>query len=320
MKRMTKILILYYSQSGQAALAAGTLARVLNVDDVNLTVERIAPVRAYPYPWRSPIDFFGVLPECHLGPLPELSPIQTTPQTKFDLVFLIYQVWFLAPSPPIQSFLNSPLSAILEGSKVVTVSVSRAMWHSASETMKELLDRVKAKHIDHIALTHQGPAWATLVSVPRAALTGASNGLWGLFPPAGLGESELKRLEGLAETILGRRDEILQKEPRSLLTGREAAPVNVRSLLPEFLGRYYFLAGAYSIRFLRRAGKLSESIGLVVFIVVLFWLIVAGIPLLSLLQTMIGPLIRRWTQERRARLEEPSGGSIFRAASETKIR
>ena len=313
---MTKILLLFYSQSGEAARAVEVLSRVLSVSDVELVVERIVPTKPYPSPWRSPIDFFGVLSECHLGPLPKLEPVGFASHDKYDLIILVYQVWFLAPSLPIQSLLNSPSAEICRDAKVITGSVSRAMWHSASETMKRLLASLRARHIDNISLTHQGPAWATFVAAPRALLTGRKDGLLGVFPPAGLDEAELARLARLATVILNQRERLREPDHHPLLNGVGATRVKVRSMLPEFLGFYYFRAWAYPLRFLKRAGKAFEAVGITIFIVCLAILILVGIPIILLIHLAISPWIRRWSAARSARLREPSDdSSLFSPAA-----
>ena len=66
----------------------------------------------YPFPWNL-YRFFDVFPECVNHEPPEIEKPQFNPDDKFDLVILAYQVWFLAPSLPIQGFLQSEYAKVL---------------------------------------------------------------------------------------------------------------------------------------------------------------------------------------------------------------
>src|SRR4051794_23749876 len=107
------ILLIYYSQSGEAERVAEVFSESLKVSGIDLTVERLQPRTTYPFPWKHIGNFFDVLPECHWGPAPALVPVRFDADRKFDLIILIYQVWFLAPSLPIQAFLNSNDARVL---------------------------------------------------------------------------------------------------------------------------------------------------------------------------------------------------------------
>ncbi len=293
---MTRILLLYYSQSGEAGRVAENLAATLHDPDVDLVVERLRPRQDYPYPWRSVGRFFAVLPECHLGPLPELETQAFDPDRKFDLVILVYQVWFLAPSLPVQAFLKSSAARVLKNTKVMTVSVSRNMWQSASETMKQLLADAGAVHIDNVVVTHQGPAWATFITTPRALLFGKKEGFWGIFPPAGLADEELTRVTRFGKAILDRRDRLQQSEAVPLLAGLGAVTINCRYVIPDLIGWYWF-----------RLGTGARLAGVYLFVVFLLFMIVVVMPLTMLGRLFFFPLINKRLTAYVHRLEQPSG-------------
>jgi hypothetical protein len=304
---MPRILLLYYSQSGDAALVAQALAGSLAVPGIELVVERLRPKDDFPLPWRSIGRFFGILPECHLGPLPELQPPRFDPDEHFDLIVLVYQVWFLAPSLPVQSLLRSAVAKVFRETKVVTVSVSRNMWQSASETMKTMLKSAEARHIDNVVLTHQGPVWATFITTPRALLYGKKDGLWGLLPPAGIGAAELARVTRIGEAIASQKDKLDQRHAGPLLRGLGAVQISHRYLLPELVGFHYFRTWA---RILHALGRLSTGLrraGVYVFVASLLVVIVVGIPLSFLVRLLLWPFIGRRIKAYAERLAEPSG-------------
>ena len=165
-----RILLLYYSQSGDVAQIMETfVAPIKNLPNVELTLERVEPTEPYPFPWRTLTGLLSIFPECHRGGGAGIRPLSIRPDSPFDLVILGYQVWFLAPSLPIQDFFRSEFARVLQGAKVITLCVSRNMWQSGSETMKQLLRDAGASHLDNIVVNHQGPPFATFVSIPRAS-------------------------------------------------------------------------------------------------------------------------------------------------------
>jgi hypothetical protein len=300
-----RILLVHYSQSGDAARVADTLADALRSPGVEIDRVCIRPVHAYPFPWHSLFRFFNVLPECQLGPPPPIEPVDLPPDP--DLVVLVYQVWFLAPSLPVQGFLASPAAAVLSGRKVITVSVSRNMWQSASETMKKRLADLGAQHIDNIVVTHQGPPWATFITAPRLLLFGKKEPFWKVFPPAGLAEDELGRVRRLGEAIRQRLDLVgAGQPPRSLLRGLGPVEVNRRYLLPELIGWYLFRGWAHVLRLLGRIGRPLRYVGLALFMLFLVAIVALGIPLIFLVSLLFFPLVRLATNPYAARLAEPS--------------
>src|SRR5438105_1722488 len=100
---LRRVLVLYYSQSGDVATIAETfLVPIRNVPDVEVVVERLEPKAPYPFPWRTLSRLLSVFPECHRGgDGTGIRPLSIRADERFDLVILAYQVWFLAPSLPI---------------------------------------------------------------------------------------------------------------------------------------------------------------------------------------------------------------------------
>jgi hypothetical protein len=303
---MKRILVVEYSQSGDVAKVADAFTRPLNRPGIELRRERIQPLAHYPYPWRSVGRLFGVFPECFVGPSEGIHPPSFSPHERFDLVILAYQVWYLNPSIPLQAFLRSDHARVLRDTPVITLCVSRAMWHSASETMKRMIRDAGAIHIDNVVITHQGPPFSTFVSVPRALLTGKKDRLWGIFPPAELGQNELDRSERLGAAVASRLDD-LRPPYTPLLSGLGAVEVKRRYIAPELTAWYLYRGIA---RFVVRVGRRSE--GLRRFLLYLFMfgvlaLICFGVPLCLVTVFVLYPLLGGWIDRYARRLAEPSG-------------
>lgn len=306
----SRILVISFSQTGESARVAQVIAEPLRFAGNDVIHEVLRPMQSYPFPWRNPVRFFDVLPECLLGPAPAMQPVTFDTTVVYDLIILVYQVWFLSPSLPVQGFLASPAAAVLRDRPVITVSVSRNMWQSASEKMKRLLHAAGAVQIDNVAVTHQGPPWATFVTTPRALLFGKTEPFWGIFPAAGLGAAEVARVQGIGEILRERWANRSKDEPRSLLHDAGAIHINYRYMVPEAVGWHVFMAWAWVIKTLGRCGRWLRTLGICCFMVFLVCAVTVGIPLLTLLTLLLTPFVRKPMTAYAARLAAPSGTAI----------
>ena len=115
---MKRLLLLYYSQSGDVARIAEEFALPFrDLPDVEVVVRQIEPVPPYPFPWGTLTRLLSVFPECQRGGGASIRPLGLDPGEKFDLVILAYQVWHLAPSLPIQGFFKSADAQLLRGAR-----------------------------------------------------------------------------------------------------------------------------------------------------------------------------------------------------------
>src|SRR5690606_1475850 len=112
-------------------------------------------------------------------------------QTKYDLIIFGYQVWYLSPSIPINSFLKSTYARqILQNTPLITVSGSRNMWAMAQEKLKVLFKENVAKLVGNIALTDRHDNYTTVITILRCLMTGDKEKAAQL-PIAGIAESEI---------------------------------------------------------------------------------------------------------------------------------
>jgi len=303
---MKRVLVVEYSQSGDVAKIANAFVRPLERPDVEVRRERIKPIVPYPYPWRSVQRFFSVFPECFVGSVNGIRSLSFHPEDHFDLVILAYQVWFLSPSIPIQAFFRSAHACVLKGTPVITLCVSRNMWHSASETMKRLLKAAGAIHLDNVIVTHQGPPFSTLVSVPRALLYGKRDRLWGIFPPAELSQQELERAGHLGAAVACRLDD-LRAPHRPLLVGLGAVKIIRRYVVPELLGWYIYRAAAGLVVRAGQSGERARRLAISLFIATLLMMIFFAMPFFIVLVFVLSPLLHGRISRYMQHLAEPSG-------------
>ena len=309
---MTRILVLYYSQTGQLTRAVQSmLSPLAGRSDVQIIWQNLEPVEPFPFPWGF-MRFFDTFPECvHLDPAP-IRPVPFTPEMRFDLVILAYQVWFLSPSLPITAFLKSPAAGVLRDTPVITFIACRNMWLSAQEKVKDMLRDLGARHIDNVVLVDQGPPWATFITTPRWVLTGKKNGFWGVFPPAGVSEADILGAARFGRALAASLP-LLQSTSGPLLAGLGAVKVMPGYVTGEKIAHRSFRLWGGLLRALGKPGSLPRRVMLVVYIGFLVAMILTVVPVSILVRALLRPVLRKRLDAEVARLEAPSGSATDRS-------
>jgi len=201
---MKNVLVISYSQTGQLHdILDSLLAPLAQAPDVRVTRYTLRPQRAYPYPWPKD-EFFDVFPESALGIPDVLEPLDPAIlQTDYDLVILGYQVWFLSPSIPFNSFLLSEEGKrILRGKPVMTVIGCRNMWFTAQEKVKRLLLQADARLVGNAVFVDRHVNHVSLVTIVRWLIGGKTDRYLGLFPKPGVSDKDIREASKFAEPIL----------------------------------------------------------------------------------------------------------------------
>lgn len=187
-----KILVIYYTQSGQ-------LEDILNnftapLEEAGNTVEklRVYVKNEYPFPWNGKA-FFAVMPDCVLGVPAELQHFQFK-ETKYDLIVLGYQAWFLSPSIPVNSILQHPaVIAVIKDTPVITITGARNMWISAMERIKKILKQSEAKLVGSIALFDRHHNFISFITIFYWMFKGKKGRWLNIFPKPGVSDSDIAR-------------------------------------------------------------------------------------------------------------------------------
>jgi len=310
---MTRILVLYYSQTGQLTRALESMLKPLAARaDVEIVRQNLEPVEPFPFPWPF-FRFLDTFPECVHMDAPPLKPLAFGPEARFDLVVLAYQVWFLSPSLPVTAFLKSPAAQVLKDTPVITFIACRNMWIVAQEKVKELLAAHGARLIDNVVLVDQGPPWATFVTTPRWLLTGKKGGFWKIFPPAGVSDAEIAAAARFGRALADALPQV-QSAPGPVLTGLGAVKVNPGYIAGERIAHRSFQIWGRLLRAIGPGGHPLRRLVLVVYAVFLVAMILTVMPVSIALRTLLRPLLRRRLDAEVARLEAPSGSSTERLA------
>ncbi|BDU24226.1 dialkylrecorsinol condensing enzyme DarA [Flavobacterium sp. GSB-24] len=201
---MKNVLIIYYSQSGQLESIARNIAKpFLNSENINLTFHEIQLEKPFPFPWNKD-SFFDAFPESFLQIPTALKPVpEEILNTKFDLVLFHYQVWYLSPSIPINSFLKSDdAKKILNNTPVVTISGSRNMWIMAQEKIKVLLKQANADLVGNAALVDRVGNLISVITIVEWMFSGVKKKYLGIFPLPGVSEKDIQECSQFGEIIL----------------------------------------------------------------------------------------------------------------------
>ena len=199
---MKKILIIYYSQTGQLKGILDSIARPLS-EQFGFSVDflKIEPEEAFPFPWTR-MTFLQVFPES-VREVP--VPLQNTfaePSGGYDLIVLGFQPWYLSPSIPVTSFLKSPeAERLLRGADVVTVIGSRNMWLHAYQRVAALVETLGGRLRGNIALSDQAKNLVSVVTIVYWMFTGKKDRYLGIFPVPGISEADIAHAAVFGQTI-----------------------------------------------------------------------------------------------------------------------
>ena len=199
---MQEVLIIYYSQTGQLLSILEKIAKKVKGENINITYYEIVPEPTYEFPWKQE-KFYDSFPESFLQ-IPDkfYEPKEEILNKKYDLVILGYQVWFLTPSIPVNSFLKSSYAhLLLENTPVVTVVACRNMWIQAQEKMKRSLKKIGANLVGHIALVDRHINHISVITISHWMFSGRKDRYLGIFPKPGVSDSDIATSERFGQPI-----------------------------------------------------------------------------------------------------------------------
>ncbi len=195
---MKKVLVIYYSQTGQLKKIIENILTEIK-EKIEIDYCEIIPQKPFPFPWTANV-FFDAMPES-VQLIPESILPMDIPNKDYDLVILGYQPWFLSPSIPINSFLQSEQAKFLENQKVLTIIGSRNMWLNAQEKVKESLQKLKATLVGNIVFYDNNPNLISVLTVIRWTFKGQKEKST-FLPEAGVQQKDIEKGARFGEPIL----------------------------------------------------------------------------------------------------------------------
>ena len=270
-----KILVLYYSQTGQLKeIIKNCLGPLMHDSAHEVDICKIETEHQFPFPWTR-LEFFNAFPESVYGTPFKLKPIEIDDSKNYDLVILAYTVWYLNPSIPISSFLQSEVAkTILKDKPVITLLGSRNMWVLAQEKVKKHLRRLDSNLIGNIVLIDRNPNLVSIITIVRWMFYGKKNPFWG-FPRAGIIQEDIELSQKFGDVLANRIKENNLTDMQAELNSKGAVEINPSLLILEqraikLFGMYAnFLSkkgGFYDKERLGRVGLLSYLLPLGAFV------------------------------------------------------
>ncbi|MEN6466998.1 MAG: dialkylresorcinol condensing enzyme DarA [Syntrophaceae bacterium] len=190
---MKSILIVYYTQTGQLRRIIDSLVRPLSGNpQFSIDYLELSPETAFPFPWTR-MEFLNVFPETVMEVPVRLKPCaEPGNPARYDLVILAFQPWYLSPSLPVSTFLNSPAAEkVLKGADVLTVIGSRNMWIGAFNQVKQKIEGLGGRLCGNIALIDRAPNLVSVVTIVYWMFTGRKDNYLGIFPKPGVSEEDI---------------------------------------------------------------------------------------------------------------------------------
>ena len=288
---MKKILVIYYTQTGQAKLAIDAVLKPFkNNPDYFIYYELIKPKAQLPFPWKYS-EFFDVFPENVNGIPFELEPLSVDASTDFDLVIIGYQPWFLSICRPINSFLLSAgAKKILTNKPVITIINCRNMWLGAQEKMKQRLLDLNAKLVGNITFVDKSANLTSLVTVLAFELKGIKENYMGIFPRYGVSDKDLEAAPELGKLIETSLKQNNFDKLQELIVAKNFVLVKPNLLIMEGRGRALFPLYANYISKKGTAGSDKRQTRVRIFGIVLPTAILILSPIITVFSRLI-PMI-----------------------------
>jgi hypothetical protein len=312
-----KILILYYSQSGQLCDVVHSIGGPLEARDcIEVVYECLRPVQPYPFPWPF-LQFFDTFPETVYDDPPPILPLSgQVIEGDFDLIIIAYQVWFLSPAQPITAFLQSADSKRLLANKpVITVIACRNMWLMAQERMKQQLKNLGAHLIGNVVLTDRAGTAATFFSTPIWVLTGHKGPFFnGFIPEAGVSAEDIRQAARFGEALVAQLPARTAEDRSSMLSGLGAVRINENLIASERIAIRSFRIWGGVLRALGAPESIFRRVVLMIYVVFLIAMILTVVPITALLKRLTAPLMKQRSTNQRRYYAAPSGEEFSRAA------
>lgn len=290
---MKHILVIYYSQTGQAKLVLdATLKPFADNPAYQLHYHLVKPKKTFPYPW-SYTQFFDAFPETVHGVACELEPLPIDESISYDLAVIAYQPWFLSICVPISSFLQTEQAKrVLAGTPVVTIINCRNMWLGAQEKMKQRLLDAKARLVGNITFVDHSSNLVSLVTVLAHVLKGTKGKYLGVFPKYGVAEKDILKGPEFGRIIGKHLENGTLEKIQPELNAAGALDIRGNLLIMEGRGRALFPLYANYISKKGSAGSAQRRTRVRIFGIVLPTAILILSPIITIL-SRLAPLIAR---------------------------
>jgi len=289
---MKKVLVVYYSQTGQAKQALDAVLKPFKEEqDYQLDYLLIKPIKKFPYPW-SYTEFFDIFPETVHGIPCEIEPIEFN-SNNYDLVIIAYQPWFLSVCVPISSFLQTDeAKKLLYNKPVITIINCRNMWLGAQEKMKQRLLDVNANLVGNITFVDRSANLISLITVLAFVLKGTKEKFMGIFPKYGVTAKDLNHAPIFGKIIKDNFEKNKLQDIQPQLNQQGALDIRGNLLIMEGRAKFLFPIYANYISKKGTQGSAQRKTRVRIFGIVLPTVILIASPIITII-SRLAPIIAK---------------------------
>ncbi|MET0988492.1 MAG: hypothetical protein ABW034_24095 [Steroidobacteraceae bacterium] len=202
-----KVLVVYYSLTGQAVTASSLAAEAIRESGSDVTMCRVDFADPAIRPKR-PFTMGDVKRWSDCAANGELFPISYDPQSalsqRYDLIILFSNTWQHCPSPPIRSLLALPeFKNVLRGTPFAIYVVSRRLWEKNAGIVKQEGEAAGGRCIAVHHFGHHGGAISSLFTTVTYMLRSGDSVPWPL-PKFGLSNDAVSRVKPATREVLAK--------------------------------------------------------------------------------------------------------------------
>ena len=151
--RKKRVLIIYYSFTGQTKLLLKKIIEGLESEGVEVTVQQLTPVSPYDFPFKSYFDLFKATIRTFFLLRSEIKPVEQIYSDSWSRIILAGPTWSYHPSGPVLDFLDR-YGAELRDQCVIPLISCRAYWRVHNWELKRCLKKNGAQVEPPIVFTH----------------------------------------------------------------------------------------------------------------------------------------------------------------------
>lgn len=158
-----KVLLIYFSFSGQTSSLIAQLSKGLEETGISVTSERLRPLKALHFPFRSvPATFYMMLITFFRKRF-AIADLSAKCRKKYDLIILAGPTWSYHPSGPVLSLLDRDGKQLFYNQSVLPLISCRGYWRMHWYGLQSLLKKSGASIPNRIVFTHPSKEpWRTI--------------------------------------------------------------------------------------------------------------------------------------------------------------
>jgi hypothetical protein len=180
------------------------------------------------------------MPDCVLQVPGKLQPFSFK-ESRYDLIILGYQAWFLSPSIPSNTLLFDPrFRELARDTPVITITGARNMWLSAMEKIKPVLKDMNAKLVGNIALVDRHHNFVSFVTIFYWMFKAKKDRFLNIFPIPGVSETDINNTKNLGTAAIPYLEKANWQGFQQEMVERGAVPVKYALMFIESKARKIF--------------------------------------------------------------------------------